>query len=437
MPSLLGDVAQVLSRAPVPYVSRAQEGISRLPLFFGSNKTAQLEAMTASGTLFAIVNRLSEAMSQIEWRLYRKPVDGRRVYGPEKAKRTEVTRHAALSLWTEPNDFYDNTAFIEASQQHYELTGEWWWVMYRAPGIAFPTEMWPVRPDRMEPIPSRDRFIAGYVYHGPDGEDIPLDLDEVIYVRKPNPLDPYRGLGAVQSILSDIDASKLSSEWVRAFFHNSAEPGGIIEVPETLSDDEFRTLRSRWDEQHRGISRAHRVAVLEKGKWVERKYTNKDMELTELRNVNREVIREAYGFPKSILGISEDVNRANAEAAEVTFARWLVTARARRYRTTLNTKLLPMFGSMGSGYEFDFDDPIPEDAGADEKKRNSKSLSANRLVLAGYHPDDVTEAVELPKMRWVGLPTQGGDSPPSDSPGAAERIDEPRGGSEGTDVEDE
>ncbi len=48
-----------------------------------------------------------------------------------------------------------------------------------------------------------------------------------------------------------------------------AEPGGIIEVPTPLSDPDFDQLRDRWNEQHRGVANAHRVAILEHGKWIE------------------------------------------------------------------------------------------------------------------------------------------------------------------------
>jgi phage portal protein BeeE len=71
-------------------------------------------------------------------------------------------------------------------------------------------------------------------------------------------LDPYRGLSPVLSILPDLDTSRYAAEWSRAFFINSAQPGGIIEVPQPLSDPDFDQLRDRWNEQHKGVGNAHR-----------------------------------------------------------------------------------------------------------------------------------------------------------------------------------
>jgi hypothetical protein len=60
-----------------------------------------------------------------------------------------------------------------------------------------------------------------------------------------------------------------------------------------------------------------------------------------------------------LLGDSTDVNRASAEAAEVALARWLLNPRLDKLRDALNTQFLPMYGSLGTGYEFDYEDPTP------------------------------------------------------------------------------
>jgi HK97 family phage portal protein len=386
---------------PVPFAPRRSTALS-----FGhhTNATAQLRTMGSNGTLFAIVNRIANATGQLEWHLYRKAPSGR------KEDRVEVTHHAALDLWNKPNRFYTQSEFVEAQQQHQELTGEGWWVAARNPRSPIPLELWPVRPDRMMPVPSAENYLSGYIYTAPDGEQIPLGLEDVIFLRTPNPMDAYRGMGPVQSILVDLDAARYSAEWNRNFFINSAEPGGIIKVEKRLSDTEFDEMRLRWNEQHRGVAAAHRVAILEQGEWVDRKFSQKDMQFAELRGISREVIREAFGFPKPLLGATDDVNRANAEAAEVVFARWLIVSRARRMRDALNYDLLPMFGLAAEGLEFDFDNPVPDDREAASNELTARATAAAALIAAGFAPADVLSVVGLPAMAF---------SPPSGSPPSA------------------
>ncbi|UJV42074.1 phage portal protein [Streptomyces sp. AMCC400023] len=384
----------------MPYVS-SRGGLS-IPWRQPSGAEAQMRAMGTVGTLFAIVNRTSNATALVNWRLYRKHASGR----PED--RVEVTQHAALDLWNKPNKFFTRQELVESEQQHIDLTGEGWIVIAKNPRSSLPLELWPVRPDRIAPVPHPIDFISGYMYTGPDGTEIALRVEDVIQIRMPNPLDPYRGMGPVQSVLTELDASRYSAEWNRNFFMNSAEPGGIIEVPNGLGDPEFDQLRERWNEQHKGVANAHRVAILEHGKWVDRKLTQRDMQFAELRSVSRDVIREAFGAPAFVLGEVGDVNRATAEAAKVLFAEQLTVPRLERFKQALNNDLLPLYGKDAARLlEFDYDDPVPPDAAARNAEMKAKAETAKIYIDAGFDQTSVAEALGLPEMQVVAA--AGGD----------------------------
>jgi HK97 family phage portal protein len=386
-------VRTISNKAPIPYTGRSQV---RLPWTHKTGAEAQMRAMGSVSTLFAIVSRLAEATAAVDWKLYRK---GRPGIDPEE--REEVPSHAALTVWNRPNDFMTRQELVASFQQHLDLVGEGWIVTaVNRVASRLPIELWPVRPDRIEPLPDPKEFLTGYLYTGPDGQQIELAKERVIQLCMPNPLDPYRGLGPVQALLTDLDATRYSAEWNRSFFLNSAEPGGIIEYERRLSDEEFDEVSARWAEQHKGVANAHKVAIIEQGKWVDRKYSMRDMQFTELRTVAREIIREAFGFPKPLLGAVDDVNRANAEAAEVMFARWLVIPRLERIKQALNNDFLPLFGTAGVGVEFDYCNPVPNDREADDRERESKAGSFVALVNAGVHEDDAADAVGLPQMRF-------------------------------------
>lgn len=381
---------RVRNDSPVPLVSRAVSGIFS-GMFQRRDAAAQLDMMSTSGTVYGVVNRTSTAVAKTEWHLYRKPKSGK------EEDRVEITSHAALDLINKPNPFYTRMELFEVAQQHLDLPGEACLVVGRNERFRnLPLELWPVRPDRIEPVPHPEKYLSGWMYISPDGERVPLRTDEVIHIRIPNPMDPYRGLGPVGSVLTEVMSAHYAAEWNANFFRNSAEPGGIIEVEKRLSDEEFDEMSVRWEEQHRGVARAHRVAILEQGKWVDRKYTQRDMEFSSLRGVTRDAILEAYGFPKAMLGITEDVNRANAEAGELVFARWLTVPRLDRWRDVLNAKFLPLYGATAEGLEFDYDSPVPADEEADNAERTSKADAAQKLIAAGYDGDSVKDALELP-----------------------------------------
>lgn len=398
MRDLIGTAVSLVRKprndSPVPFSSQRQglfDSSSDIP-----DAQRAYDAHGAVGTLFAITDQISRAVSATEWHLYR------RTSLRDKKRRTEVLNHGFMLVWDRPNEFYTGSFFRRTVQLHLDLVGEGMIVLNKIGDIVL--EMWPVRPDRMQPVKHPTKYLTGWIYQGPDGEEVPLTLDQVIQIKYPNPDDPYRGRGPVQTMLADVDAARYSAEWNRNFFINGARPGGIIEVDYRMSDGEFKDFTKRWRQQHQGVANAHRVAVLENAKWVDTNFSMTDMQFVELRNLPRELIREAFAFPKPMLGTVDDVNRANAEAGKEIMAEGQTIPRLRDWKDVTNTFLLPQFAN-GKALEVDFDDPTPVNHEATDRERNSQSASARNLVLAGYHADDVADAMGLPKMRWVGIPS--------------------------------
>ena len=188
------------------------------------------------------------------------------------------------------------------------------------------------------------------------------------------------------------------------FFRNSAEPGGIIEFPQGLQDADFERLAERWRFQHQGVANAHRVAILERGTWKDRKLTQRDMQFEQLRRFERDQILGAFGMPLAIMGITESVNRANAEAAEVMYARWLVRPRLMRIRSALNERLLKLYPD-GDNLFFDFVDPVPmnrlETIQEGQMGYSNQILTLNE-ARARFGADPVEDADEVPISNMAG-----------------------------------
>lgn len=433
MKSSLRRIRNLAKGPPIPLTPKYRQGGANIfNLGVGKlSREQQLRSYGMSGTVFSIVSLLQEASASANWRMFKQqPQDGRRRFSTAdhgSDQRIEVVQHAALSLWKYPNQFMDGFTFREGANQHLELTGETIWVLNNE-GTTFPTAMWYVRPDRMEPVPSPEDYLVGWIYTADSGENIPLKVDEVIIEKRPDPLDPLRGMGPVAALMPNIQQQRYATEFQRNLFLNGADPGGVITVPTKLSDPDFDQLVDRWREGHQGISRAGRVGILENGATFNpSSQSNKDLEYGNLRLANRDELREGWRMHKSMLGTVEDVNRANAQTAEEVFSGWMIEPRLVRRRSTLNFKLLPKFGpSDNKIYEFDFDDQSPDDREADGQELLAKSQAAQRLVAAGYDPEDVCEVVGLPSMDFVGATIgslSGPEQAPPEGPEAAEQAE--------------
>lgn len=339
-------------------------------------------------TLFSIIDLIATSVSERSWKLYRTD-------GVERGE--EVTSHPALEVWGNPNSFYTQDELCEAIIQHYELTGEMWLLLEsKTMGrLKMPTDLWPLRPDRMAPVKHPRDFVSGYIY-SLGGDKIPLDVEQVIFDRRMNPQDPWRGLSPISSLSTDIAGEKAAARFNTLFFVNGAEPGGVIELGENnvMDDDDFERFRKHWESSHKGYSNAHRVAILEMGKYTERKITHREMEFVGLRTFSRESMMEAYRVSKSMLGHVDDVNMANNRAQAASFDAKIVTPRLNRVRRMLNSKLLPRFGTMGIGYEFDYE--VPE---TDDPDALTASLAAVKaLVDLGFDVQAAAAAYGLPDL---------------------------------------
>jgi phage portal protein BeeE len=417
MASLIGKALAVRDAAPVP-----MGGTSAGPHAFmlgmggtGAGDEALMRAYTSNGTVHANVGLIAAAVAAQTWKLFRTaPQDGRRRYTTSDQgsdQRTEVIHHQALSVLAKPASmmlggyeisFWTRQSLIEISQIWMKTAGRSYLIVEYDPRASFPVGLWPVRPDRITPVPDPRNFLAGWVYTSPSGhEKIPLKPHEVLWNRYPDPLDVYGGAGPIGSVLTDVESAGAAAEWNRNFFLNSAEPGGVLQADHTLTDDEYNELVNRWRETHRGVARAHRIALLEAGvTWVQTHQSMKDMDFGGLRTVSRDIIRESLRMHKVMTGVSDDVNRANAQTGEEVFASWEVSPELRRWRDNVfNAQFLPLFGATGSGVEFDFVDPVPRNREQDNQELKVKAEAALALVTAGYDQAGVLEAVGLPAVK--------------------------------------
>ena len=388
-----------------------------------------IRAYKRNGTVRSNVGLIAESVSAQDWALYRTaPQDGRVRYSTHDKgsdQRVQVVQHAALNLLNNPASItvdgirlpvWTRRSLMQISEIWLHATGKSHWVVDYGEGMSsVPLGLWPVRPDRMTPVADPDRYLAGWLYKSPDGREmIPLKPTEVIYNRSPDPEDLYGGCGPLQSVLADIEAADYAAEYNRNFFVNSAEPGGVIEVPNGFQEGEFDEFVDRWRESHRGVARAHRIAVLENGaKWVPNPHSNTDMDFVNLRTMSRDVIREALAMHKVMTGVTDDVNRANAQTGEEVFASWKVDPRLRDWRDVFNGQLLPLFGATGVGVEFDYSYPMPQNREQDNAELTAKTKALAVLIDAGADPDDACQVVGLPSMKFAERATQAPALPPA------------------------
>jgi HK97 family phage portal protein len=393
----VGLIGNILNKAPVPFT-----GSRGIGSWFGdsgrSGREAQLTAMGASATLYGVVNRTSTATAKETWHLHRLKRPGSICSVCECEGVELVEEHAALVVLNKPNDFFTRQELFESGQQHVDLTGEGWTIIYRIGNV--PAELWNVRPDRITVVENAQNFLVGYIYTDSESKEHPIRKEDMLSIRMPNPKDPYRGMGPVQTLLDQIGGSKLAAQYRRAFFANGARPGAIIKIRTGMSDDDFDQLVARYNANHKGVGNANRTAFLEEGDFIDVKpYTIADMQFVESANLDRDTILLAFTAAKFDVGIIEDANRASATAMKADFGERLTVPRLDRWKGMLNNDFLPQFPGYQYDLEFVYSNPVPADREADRADKETSTDIYVKLLAAGVDPVEAASYAGLPPMK--------------------------------------
>ena len=84
----------------------------------------------------------------------------------------------------------------------------------------------------------------------------------------------------------------------------------------------------------------------------------KDLDMVNGRIFVRDAVLEHFGVPREIMGITQNSNRATADAAQYIYAKNVLTPKLKNRQDAINQQLLPAYGEK---LEWEFDDIIPHD----------------------------------------------------------------------------
>lgn len=312
-----------------------------------SNTSQYLAA--AKGWVYACVDAIADEIGAIDLHLYK--LNGKKV--------TEVVDSPILNLLYRANDFTTKFDMFRLMQQYLELAGEA--PLYVAMDGNQPTDLLLLRPDRLTVIPGKGtEIIAGYKYRPDGGREINLTKDEVVFIKNPDPTRTFRGAGTLEAVAKTVDIDNFSEDFNRKFFYNGATPGAVLQTEQKLTAETLENLRSQTKRLYAGIDNAHKTMILQQGlEWKPLQLSQKDMDFLEQQRFSRDKILAVFRVPKSVLGITDDVNRANAEATDYIFAKRTVKPKMTRLVEQLNEFLLPLFPGS-ENLELRFTDPVPE-----------------------------------------------------------------------------
>jgi HK97 family phage portal protein len=332
--------------------------------------------------VYVCVHRIALTMAGTNFRLMKYDKAG---------KDTEVFDHAALKLLQQPNAFQTQRELIYMLVAHQELTGN---AYLKKDTELNPTKIVPLMPDKVTVVVNSDQTdIDGYKF----SQGKTITPKEIIHLKYPSVDNPFVGSGVLSGIVEWVDSDNLLTGFNRSLFKNGARLTGILETNAT-TQDKLDLARVSFEEKYMGAGNSFKVAALPKD-WSFKTdgLTPVDVSYTEQDLNNRNKILSAFGVPKSVLGITEDVNRANAEASNYVFMMFTIKPKLDALCDYLNERFLPSFKGTENMY-FTYDNVVPENQDYD--------LRHHQTALAGQSWETINEA----RAAYGLAPIENGDS---------------------------
>jgi len=326
--------------------------------------------------LRAAINRISFSCASVEWRLY--VSRDRKGYAWKnkklqqanfssrkklitKAKRNnaleEIEEHPVYDLINGFNPMLNGLLARQLLFMYPDLTGDSFILKERNDSGQI-VALWPVPSIWVTQTPSfsQNYFkvqVGNYYY------DIPRS--EIIWTKSIDPKEPYgKGSSTAGSLADELDTDEYAAKHMKQWFYNRARPDILVTPKEgSMSKEDTKRLEKEWAAKSGGFWNKFKPYFMARGVNVtELSQTFKNMELTELRKNERDIIRQVFGIPPEILGIVETSNRATIEAADMIMAKYVMIPRLELVRVAFQEELATEFDEK---LIIDYIDPTPED----------------------------------------------------------------------------
>lgn len=333
---------------------------------------------------------IAKEVATIEFELYSTKIVG------EEVVFTPILQHPLLDALDRFNDFTDASSGFYLTQSHKKLAGDAFWYVDRN-GLDI-KGIYLLPPDKVTIKPGKAQggrpIIEAYEYKDSiDGKPVKevYKPEEIVQFKIPNPNNIFRGKSVVEAAAEAIDTDTYAIEANKSMFSRGLINNFILSTEKSLTPDQLKQLRAELRSNYAGVSNASKTLILSGGLKPETiSMTSKDAEFIAQQEWLRDKIMSLFGNTKAVLGITDDVNRANAEEAVMHWKRTTVKAEMKSITDTINEFLVPLYGE---NLILTFKDPVPEDMDKKIEKitklKNADLISINEArEELGYAPID-------------------------------------------------
>jgi len=278
---------------------------------------------------WAAVRVISGTVGSLPFMVYKR--------GADDSKERISTHPVYKLLHDRPNEYIDPVTFIESRQAHALCYGNGYAEIQRD-GAGRPIALWPLLPDRT----SRKIDAAGVPYYEvrmPAGEAVQLADYNVLHIKGLG-FDGYTGYNVVAYHKEAIGYGVAVKEYGARFFSGDGSPSGVLEHPNNLTTDAADRLKASWQASHLGLSRSHRIQVLEEGmKWNKTGVDPGQAQALEVQRYTVDDCSRIFNIPPHKIGSLEYATYTNIEEQNIDFISSTMLYWFKKWEQEINYKL--------------------------------------------------------------------------------------------------
>jgi HK97 family phage portal protein len=167
-------------------------------------------------------------------------------------------------------------------------------------------------PQHTSPLPHPTNFVRGYEVAVPGTKTLILKPEEVIWIRRPHPLDPYLSMTPMESAGIAIEIELLAKMYNRNFLLNDGRPGGLLVLNGEIDEDDKHELQQRFRGNISGTGKIGVISSDDGAQFLDTAANPRDAAYVQMRELTKEEILTAFGVPESVLGNASGRTFSNA-----------------------------------------------------------------------------------------------------------------------------
>lgn len=178
-------------------------------------------------------------------------------------------------------------------------------------------------PQHTSPIPDPKKFVSGFEVDMRNGTKLTLKPEDVCWVRRPHPLDPYLSMTPMESAGIAIELENLAKIYNRNYLLNDGRPGGLLVVHSDMEDDDKLELKNRFQGNFSRVGSTTVLTSSDGVEYIDTSASPRDASYIQMRTIQKEEIFAAFGVPESVIGNSS--GRTFSNASEELRVFWMET----------------------------------------------------------------------------------------------------------------